>query len=239
MELSKIYYKFKICVTLKEYSRALMFLESIGGYIEELTREDVELIILLKKGLLKQHGECISLLRVEQEKTNYNKFSYRKVYDDYFESVVQNSNNTFQMFLTCITNLIPKVKDKILIATMHEIKAKIILFLHDLNLENNLISLAYDNFKIAIEEIIRSKSKDYLRTKVVYSYIKFISKHLNDNFRAVLFCINFMDGLNESTGDVDKNLKEYNRLISKMKYFYENNLESYNTELKRYHHEFR
>jgi hypothetical protein len=249
MEISKLSYKFKICVTLKDYTRALVFLESFSNSIEDVTLEDVILFKALKKGILKQYTDYLKTLQSEVKKSN--KFSIKNVVDDYSSILHNFSINIIESFINSLNILLNKVVDFSLRAILLVIRAKLFVFISQYKKDEKgrFITMAYASYKTAIELAFKyMPKKDLFRMKIFYSYCKFTWNIVNDKYRSVLFCINVIDELNSITLHENENEDEpeehissnpeFQKILSKFKLFYGNNLEEYNKKIRVYHPEY-
>jgi hypothetical protein len=254
MEINKNSYKFKICISLEEYTRALYFFESFIQLIDELSIEYVDLIRRLKKGLLKNYRKYLTNLKKVKEEENFrtNKYALKTVYEEYSVGLKSEAINIIESFINCVNNLINKTKESRIIAFLSIIRAKLFTFLLDFNVEDNknYLQLAYGNYKKAVEICIKNlNKKDILRMKIFYSYCKFLLGPMKDKYRSVLFSINLIDELNsikidENENDSDdetnvSNKNEFVKLEKKIKLFYENNLADYNYSIRIYHPEYK
>ncbi len=246
MEIGKLYYKFKISVKLQEYSRALTFLESVSSYIEELTSEDVALLLQLKKGLLKQNSDCLGAL--EEEKGKVCKFLFKNVLEDYTETLRSVTSNTVESFINCINNIIYKVKDPSSVGVLNLIRAKLFNFISDSCKEEKAkyLQQAYYYYKMAVQIAIKDLEKsDLNRLKIFHSYCKFLCKAMGDSYRSMLFCINVMDELHQMKLAEERSPEslfhspESEHIEKKLRNFYEENLVEYNKTLRIYHPEYR
>ena len=249
MEISKLSYKFKICVTLKDFTRALIFLESFTNFVDDLTIEDINLIRALKKGILKQYTDYLKIIHSEFKKNN--KFSIKNVLDEY--SIILNnfSISIIESFLNILNILLNKVIDNNLLAILFVIRAKLFVFISQYKKDDKSrnITMAYSSYKTAIELAFKFMPKnDIYRLKIFYSYTKFTCNIVNDKYRSVLFCINIIDELNSITMQDKENqenneehitkISELEKMTNKFKNFYENNLEEYNKKIRVFHPEY-
>jgi hypothetical protein len=258
MEISNFSYKFKICVTIEEYVRAINYLESISTYIEELSYEDVELFKRLKKGLLKNYSkQLLSLRKIKQEEGyKSNRTLYRQVMEGFSSNLYADGITQVERFLSCLDNLFSKIKDEKLFALMYKIKASLFAFLYEFsNVDKNKhLEHAYLNYKAAIDICMKRLLKlDIIRIKIFYSYCKFSFKYLNDKYRSILFSINVINEIHQSKLEEEAQMKEnggddndiitlspdFVKIEKKFKLFYESNLEEYNKVIRVYHPEYK
>jgi hypothetical protein len=246
MEIDKLYYKFKINVKLQEYTRALTFLEPVSHYLEDLTSEDLDLFIDLKKGLLKQYTEQIKTL--DNEKNKLSKFVYKSVLEDYSETSRTLSTNTIEIFVNCINNLIFKVKEPSMVGILNIIRAKLFTFISMCNKEEKAryLQQAYYYYKMAVQIAIKDLHvTDINRLKIFHSYCKFLANSIGDYYRSMLFCYNVIEELQKT-----KMMKEYQsneffnsseleNLECKLEQFCKDNMAEYNKVLRIYHPEYK
>jgi hypothetical protein len=246
MEINNLSYKFRLCTTLEEYTRALTYLDKISSYIEELLIEDVELIKRLKKGLLKQYRKYMTNIRQQYDESSFKgqKFIYKTVIDTYSKNLTQETISVIENFVNIINNLFPHIKDERLAVAMYHIRASLFVFLYEFSDEKSkYLELAFANYKKAVDISIKYLNNyDIIRIRLFYSYCKFMQKYLKDDYRSVLFCINVLDDMHKMKNDEELieiiTSNEFIKIEKKFKLFYENNLEGYNKTIHIYHPEY-
>lgn len=259
MEINSLSYKFKICVSIEEYNKAVGYLGTLSNFLVELNEEDIHLIRRLKKGLLKQTQRYMINLKETRaaEAKKMSKYIYKEVMNNYYNKVTEECIDQVKKFLNCLNSLISKVKENQVAYVINSIKAKMFSFMNEFAETENAkyLELAYSNYQLAVTGAIKEMAKSNMaRYKIFYSYIKFLIKYIGDYYRAVLFCINVIDELQlfrrlEEREFMTKNCdkvceglisqsEEFLKIEKKFKDFYHENLEDYNKVLKQYHPEY-
>jgi hypothetical protein len=236
-------YKFKICTTTEEYSRALDNLEKISEGIIEVSSNDIELINRLKKGLVRQYKRYIQRVR-NPDLRDSAKGQYKQVLDNFTDLIYREGICIFERFIKCINLLFYKTKDEKILAVLYAIRAALFSFMvqHSAD-KSKYLELALANFKNAVDICMKYlEPYDIIRLRTFHAYIKFIFNHVNDKYRSILFCINVLAEITQMKENLDEEMytsDEFVKIEQKFKRFYERNIEEYNKVIGLYHHEYR
>ena len=253
MENSLYSYKFKICLTIEEYTRALEYFEKLTNEVSDFTVEDGDLIRRLKKGLTKQYKKYLINMNqtIDEENTRAMRNTFRNLIDNYSNNLQEEAFCMVETLITCINNILSKTKDNKLISIILCSKASLLGFLSQFSTEKSSnLELAYSYYKSSIEIALKYIPRtDISRMKIAYSYAKFIFTKINDKYRSILFILNYLEEihqiqnnenlLNELEGaDLDSYLKDLAKIEKKFKNFHEKNINDFNKIVQQYHPEY-
>jgi hypothetical protein len=239
-------YKFKICTSTEEYTRALDYLEKISEDLVEISYNDIEVISRLKKGLVRQYKRYIQRIR-NQDLRDSAKGHYKQVLDNFTDMIYKEGISIFERFIKCINILFYKTKDEKILAVLYSIRGGLFSFMVQHSAEKSkYLELALMNFKKAIDMCMKYLDNlDLVRLRIFHAYIKFIFNHVNDKYRSILFCINLMEEItklkeiHEEEYDSPFNNEEFVKVEQKFRKFYDRNIEEYNKSIGSYHHEYK
>jgi len=256
METNYNSYKFKICLTIEEYSRALEYFEKLTSEIDDFSVEDADLIRRLKKGLTKQYKKYLNKMQttINEENSRSMRSTYRSLLDNYSNNVQEEAFSMVETLISCLNNILNKTKDNKLIAIILCSKASLCSFLSQYsNEKSSNLELAYSYYKSSIEMSIKYIPKlDLSRMRIAYSYAKFIFSKINDKYRSILFILNYLEEIhqlqnNENLVDESNNnegfnlenfLKDLMKIEKKFKNFHDKNIEEFNSIVRQYHPEY-
>lgn len=254
--LHHLSYQFKISVTLQENKQSLLYLEKVMNYIEEFSREEIEILNrLVKNTLHSSEKTLLNLISLNETKENHNENNKNNnhLFDDFNNSSLADNEKVINIYtkytytdiitlierlLSCVYMILQKVKneDSIILIYKNLGKLNAFLSLYEDTEKSQHLEQALFNYQQAVTLLIKHFEKtDVLRLRVFLSYCKFVAKYLKDYYRSVLFCINVMESLKKEL--VDKEVdKEIIQLSAKYKQFYQNNIENYNVIISKYYH---
>jgi predicted HicB family RNase H-like nuclease len=253
MENNLYSYKFKICLTIEEYTRALEYFEKLTNEVNDFTEDNGELIRRLKKGLTKQYKKYLNNMNntLNEENSRPMRNTFRNLIDNYTVNLQEEAFCMVETLINCINNILSKTKDNKLIAIILCSKASLLGFLSQYSNEKSTnLELAYSYYKSSVEKAFKFLPKtDISRMKIAYSYAKFIFTKINDKYRSMIFILNYLDEinliknnenlLNDFEGDeLDSYLKELSKIERKFKNFHESNIEDFNKIFQQYHPEY-
>ena len=253
MENSLYSYKFKICLTIEEYTRALEYFEKLINEVNEFTEDNAELIRRLKKGLTKQYKKYLNNMNqtINEENSRAMRNTFRNLIDNYSTNLQEEAFCMVETLISCINNILTKTKDNKLISIVLCSKASLLGFLSQFSNEKSTnLELAYSYYKSSIEKAIKYMPKtDISRMKIAYSYAKFIYTKINDKYRSILFILNYLEEihqiqnnenlLNDLEGkDLDNYLKDLAKIEKKFKDFHQQNISEFNKIVQEYHPEY-
>ena len=254
METNYNSYKFKICLTIEEYSRALEYFEKLTSEIEDFSIDDADLIRRLKKGLTKQFKKYLYNMQttIDEENSRAMRGSYRNLLENYSNSLQEEAFSMVETLISCLNNILNKTKDNKLIAIILCAKASLCAFLSQFSSEKSSnLELAYSYYKTAIEMSVKHIPKlDLSRLKIAYSYAKFVFTKINDKYRSILFVLNVLEEIHQIQGNenlideqnenfnLDVFLKDLAKVERKFKTFHDKNIEEFNGIVRQYHPEY-
>ncbi len=254
METNYNSYKFKICLTIEEYARALEYFEKLTSEVEDFSIDDADLIRRLKKGLTKQSKKYLNNLQttIEEEKSRAMRSAYRNLLENYSNNLQDESFSMIETLISCLNDILSKTKDNKLTAIIICAKAGLCAFLSQFsNEKSSNLELAYSYYKTAIELSVKHIHKlDLSRLRIAYSYAKFIFTKINDKYRSILFVLNVLEEIhqiqsNENLIDeqnenfnLDVFLKDLAKIERKFKTFHDKNIEEFNSIVRQYHPEY-
>lgn len=247
-------YKFKICLTIEEYTRALEYFEKLTSEIGEFSVDDADLIRRLKKGLTKQYKKYLNNMQttIEEENSKNIRNVYRNLIENYSTNLQEEAFCMVEALISCLNNILNKTKDNKLSAIILCAKASLCAFLSQYsNEKSSNLELAYSYYKSSIEMAMKHIPKlDITRMRIAYSYAKFIFTKIKDKYRSILFILNFLEEIhqiqnnenlideNNENFNLDNFLKELAKIEKKFKTFHDKNIEEFNTIVRQYHPEF-
>jgi tetratricopeptide (TPR) repeat protein len=242
--LGTLEYKFKICTTIEEYHRALDYFEKIVENLTEINFNDIEVIIRLKKGLVKLYKRYIQKLKNQDVKDNA-KGQFKMVLDHFTDSIYREGIATFEKFIKCINILFYKSKDEKILAVLYSLRGALFSFMVQHHPDRSkYLELALANFKKSVDMcMMYLDSMDLIRLKIFHSYIKFIANHVKDIVRAYFFCSNIIEEIDEvrKSERLDELVTspEFLKIEEKFKNFSENRREEYNRSIGYFHPEYK
>lgn len=254
METNYNSYKFKICLTIEEYSRALEYFEKLTSEVEDFSVDDADLIRRLKKGLTKQSKKYLTNMQLttEEENSRAMRSAYRNLLENYSNNLQEEAFSMVETLISCLNNILNKAKDNKLIAIILCAKASLCAFLSQFsNEKSSNLELAYSYYKTAIEMSVKHIPKlDLSRLKIAYSYAKFVFTKINDKYRSILFVLNVLEEIHQIQGNenlideqnenfnLDAFLKDLAKIERKFKAFHDKNIEEFNNIVRQYHPEY-
>lgn len=254
METNYNSYKFKICLTIEEYPRALEYFEILTSEIEDFSVEDADLIRRLKKGLTKQYKKYLNSMQstIDEENSRAMRSTYRNLLENYNNTIHEEAFGEVETLISCLNTILTKTKDNKLTAIILCAKASLCAFLSQhSNEKSSNLELAYSYFRTAVEMSVKHIPKlDLSRLKIAYSYAKFIYTKINDKYRSILFVLNVLEEIhqiqnNENLIDehnenfnLDNFLKELVKIEKKFKAFHDKNIDEFNSIVRQYHPEY-
>jgi len=254
METNHYSYKFKICLTIEEYNRALEYFDKLTSEMEEFSVEDADLIRRLKKGITKQYKKylCNMQSTIDDENSRAMRSTYRNLLDNYSNVLQEEAFCMVETLISCLNNILNKTKENKLIAIILCAKANLCSFLSKYsNEKSSNLELAYSYYKKSVEMSIKYIPKlDLSRMRIAYSYAKFLFSMINDKYRSILFVVNFLEEIhqlqcnenlmdeNSESFNLENFLKELAKIEKKFQAFHDKNVEEFNNILKKYHPEF-
>ena len=254
METNYNSYKFKICLTIEEYSRALEYFEKLTSEVEDFSVDDADLIRRLKKGLTKQFKKYLNNIQstIDEENSRAMRSAYRNLLENYSNNLQEEAFSLVETLISCLNNILNKTKDNKLIAIIFCAKASLCAFLSQFsNKKSSNLELAYSHYKTAVEMSVRHIAKlDLSRLKIAYSYAKFIFTKIHDKYRSMLFVLNVLEEIhqiqnnenlideNNENFNLDNFLKDLAKIERKFKAFHDKNIEEFNCIVRQYHPEY-
>lgn len=244
-------YKFKICLTIEEFTRALEYFEKLTSEIDDFSVDDAELIRRLKKGLTKQYKKYLNNMQntIQEENSRAMRSVYRNLLDNYSNNLQEEAFCVVETLISCLNSILTKTKDNKLTAIILCSKASLCSFLSQYSNEKSTnLELAYSFYKTSMELSIKKIPKlDISRMKIAYSYAKFVYTKINDKYRSIIFVMNYLEEIHQIQNNenlLDENnenfnleifLKELSKIEKKFKSFHDKNIEEFNTIVRQYH----